>query len=134
MMIVTVGFALIDAAMLDSTSPHALGAASMGAVGIGLGFIFNNLNVFAQELSGLQHFDITTAQIQSTRMAGCVLGTATTGTLFSRSLARVVASTGDAALASAQAVIVHPIHMGFAINVVVVCGAVVCTRRIIGSA
>ena len=137
MTIVTVGFALIGAgcvgtSMLDSTSPHALGALSMGAAGVGLGFIFNNLNVFAQELSGRARFGITTALIQSTRMVGGMLGTATIGTLVSRSLARVVASAGNGALAGDQAAVVHAIHMGFAIVVVVVCGAVVCARRIVG--
>ncbi|MGF6781412.1 EmrB/QacA subfamily drug resistance transporter [Paraburkholderia sp. GAS334] len=137
MTIVTVGFALIGAgcvgtSMLDSTSPHALGALSMGAVGVGLGFIFNNLNVFAQELSGRTRFGITTALIQSTRMVGGMLGTATIGTLVSRSLAGVVAGAGNGALAGGQAAVVHAIHMGFAIDVVLVCGAVACARRIVG--
>jgi EmrB/QacA subfamily drug resistance transporter len=137
MTIVRVGFALIGAGcigatMLGGTSPHALGAASLGVAGVGLGFIFNNLNVFAQELSGPTRFGITTALIQSTRMVGGMLGTAMIGTLVSRSLARVVASTGNAALGGSQAAVVHAIHMGFAIDVVVVCGALHCTRGIVG--
>jgi EmrB/QacA subfamily drug resistance transporter len=137
MTIVRVGFALIGAgcigaAMLGGASPHLLGAASLGMAGIGFGFIFNNLNVFAQELSGPTRFGITTALIQSTRMVGGMLGTAVIGTLVSRSLARVVASTGNAALGGAQAAVVHAIHVGFAIDVVVVCGALHCTRRIVG--
>ena len=127
MTIVTVGFALIGAGcigatMLSGTSPHALGAASMGVAGVGLGFIFNNLNVFAQELSGPARFGITTALIQSTRMVGGMLGTATIGTLVSRSLA----------LGRGQAAVVHAIHMGFAIDVLVVCGALHFTRRVVG--
>jgi hypothetical protein len=127
MTIVTVGFALIGAGcigatMLSGTSPHALGAVSMGAAGVGLGFIFNNLNVFAQELSGPTRFGITTALIQSTRMVGGMLGTATIGALVSRSLA----------LGRGQAAVVHAIHMGFAIDVLVVCGALHFTRRVVG--
>ncbi|CAB3792427.1 hypothetical protein LMG28614_03527 [Paraburkholderia ultramafica] len=137
MTIVTVGFALIGAgcagtAMLDSTSPHAFGALSMGVAGVGLGFIFNNLNVFAQELSGRARFGIATALIQSTRMVGGMLGTATIGMLVSRSLAHSIAGVGHAALADGRDAIVRAIHMGFAIDVVVVCGAVICTRRIVG--
>ncbi|MFL6414618.1 MAG: hypothetical protein ACJ74Y_02970, partial [Bryobacteraceae bacterium] len=45
------------------------------------GFIFNNLNVFGQELAGRGRFGITTAVIQSTRMVGGMLGTALIGTL-----------------------------------------------------
>jgi MFS family permease len=127
MTIVTVGFALIGAGcigatMQSGTSPHALGAVSMAVAGVGLGFIFNNLNVFAQELSGPTRFGITTALIQSTRMVGGMLGTATIGTLVSRSLA----------LGGGQAAVVHAIHMGFAIDVVVVCGALHFTRRVVG--
>jgi hypothetical protein len=65
-------------------------------------------------------------------MVGGMLGTAMIGTLVSRSLARVVASTGNAALGGSQAAVVHAIHMGFAIDVVVVCGALHCTRGIVG--
>lgn len=138
MTIVTVGFALIGVGclgttLLGDTSPHLLGAVSMGAAGVGLGFIFNNLNVFAQELSGRARFGITTALIQSTRMVGGMLGTATIGTLVSRSLTRVVAGEGShAALAGAQSAIVHAIHLGFGIDVLVVGAAVLCTRRIVG--
>jgi EmrB/QacA subfamily drug resistance transporter len=137
MTIVTVGFALIGAgsvgtAMLVSTSPHAFGALSMGVAGVGLGFIFNNLNVFVQELSGRARFGIATALIQSTRMVGGMLGTATIGMLVSRSLAHGGAGVGNAALADGRDAIVRAIHMGFAIDVVVVCVAVACTRRIVG--
>jgi EmrB/QacA subfamily drug resistance transporter len=137
MTIVTVGFALIGAGcigatMLGGTSPPIWGAASMAAAGVGLGFIFNNLNVFAQELSGPSRFGITTALIQSTRMVGGMLGTATIGTLVSRSLAHVVASAGSGSLASGRVAVVHAIHVGFVIDVVVVCGALHCARRIVG--
>ncbi|MEA3121338.1 MAG: hypothetical protein QOH33_886 [Paraburkholderia sp.] len=138
MTIVTIGFALIGVGclgttLLGSSSPHLLGAVSMGAAGVGLGFIFNNLNVFAQELSGRARFGITTALIQSTRMVGGMLGTATIGTLVSRSLTRVVAGEGNhAALAGAQSAIVHAIHLGFGIDFLVVGAAVLCTRRIVG--
>ncbi len=138
MTIVTIGFALIGVgclgtALLGDTSPHLLGAVSMGAAGVGLGFIFNNLNVFAQELSGRARFGITTALIQSTRMVGGMLGTATIGTLVSRSLSRAVAGEGGhAARAGAQSAIVHAIHLGFGIDFLVVAAAVLCTRHIVG--
>jgi EmrB/QacA subfamily drug resistance transporter len=137
MTIVTVGFALIGMGsfgitLLGNTSPHWLGAISMGAAGVGLGFIFNNLNVFAQELSGRARFGITTALIQSTRMVGGMLGTATIGTLVSRSLGRVVAGVNHDAIAGAQQAVVDAIHMGFAIDVLAMAAAVYCTRRIVG--
>jgi hypothetical protein len=65
-------------------------------------------------------------------MVGGMLGTATIGTLVSRSLARVVATAGNASLADGHVAVAHAIHMGFAIDVVVVCGALHCTRRVIG--
>jgi hypothetical protein len=104
----------------------------MAAAGIGLGFILNNLNVFSQELSGRTRFGIITGLIQSTRMVGGMLGTATIGTLVARSLARVVADANHAALDQGQSAVVRAIHMGFAIDVVVMCGAVYCTRRLVG--
>ena len=137
MTIVTIGFAMIGVGcfgttLLGATSPRLLGAVSMGAAGVGLGFILNNLNVFAQELSGRARLGITTALIQSTRMVGGMVGAATIGTLVSRSLARVVSGANHAALADAQSAVVHAIHMGFAIDVLVMGGAVYCTRRIVG--
>lgn len=66
-----------------STSYWILGL-SMLLGGIGMGFIFNNLNVFGQELAGQGRFGITTALIQSTRMVGGMLGTALIGTLVTR--------------------------------------------------
>jgi EmrB/QacA subfamily drug resistance transporter len=137
MTIVTVGYALIGVGcfgttLLDGRSPHLLGAISMGAAGVGLGFIFNNLNVFAQELSGRARFGITTALVQSTRMVGGMLGAAAIGTLVSHSLTRVVAGANHAALSAAQSAVVHAIHTGFAIDVLVMGAAVYCTRRIVG--
>jgi EmrB/QacA subfamily drug resistance transporter len=137
MTIVTVGFALIctgcvGAVMLGSASSSTLGAASMGVAGVGLGFTFNNLNVFAQELCGPARFGITTALIQSTRMVGGMLGTATIGTLVSRRLGSVGVSASHGQRVGDQASIVHAIHMGFAIDVAVVVVALICTRQIVG--
>jgi EmrB/QacA subfamily drug resistance transporter len=56
------------------TPPFALELA-MAAVGFGLGFVLNNLNVFGQEIAGRERFGIVTALLQSTRMIGGVLGT-----------------------------------------------------------
>jgi hypothetical protein len=137
MTIVTIGYASIGAGcfgtmLLGSTTPHWLGAVSMGAAGVGLGFIFNNLNVFAQELSGRGHFGIATALIQSTRMVGGMLGTAVIGTLVSRSLARVVAGTNHTAVLDAKSAVIQAIHWGFAMDVLVMAAAVYCTRRVAG--
>jgi hypothetical protein len=61
--------------------------------GFGMGFIFNNLNVFGQELAGEGRFGITTAVIQSTRMVGGMLGTALIGTFVTHMyIARVPAA------------------------------------------
>ncbi|MGS0892930.1 MFS transporter [Burkholderia stagnalis] len=56
------------------TPPFALELA-MAAVGFGLGFVLNNLNVFGQEIAGRERFGIVTALLQSTRMIGGALGT-----------------------------------------------------------
>lgn len=85
----TVGYSLVAVSCLalsliePSTSYWVLGA-SMLTGGVGMGFIFNNLNVFGQELAGQGRFGITTAVIQSTRMVGGMLGTAIIGTLVTR--------------------------------------------------
>jgi hypothetical protein len=56
----------------------------MAAVGIGLGFILNNLNVFGQEIAGRERLGITTALLQSTRMVGGMLGTSVVATIVNR--------------------------------------------------
>ena len=91
----TAGYSLIAISCValsligPSTSYWILGI-SMLTGGIGMGFIFNNLNVFGQELAGQGRFGITTALIQSTRMVGGMLGTALIGTLVTRTyIARV---------------------------------------------
>jgi hypothetical protein len=56
----------------------------MAAVGVGLGFILNNLNVFGQEIAGRERFGITTALLQSTRMVGGMLGTSIVATIVNR--------------------------------------------------
>jgi MFS family permease len=97
----TAGYALIAVSCLAlsligaSTSYWFLGL-SMLTGGIGMGFIFNNLNVFGQELAGRGRFGITTAVIQSTRMVGGMLGTALIGTLVTRTyIARVPAAVSS---------------------------------------
>ncbi len=137
MSIVTLGYLLIGAGcfgatLLGEASPHLLGAVSMASAGVGLGFILNNLNVFAQELSGRTRFGIITGLMQSTRMVGGMLGTATIGTLVARSLARVVAGGSHGALENGQTAVVHAIHTGFAIDVLIMAAAVYCTRQLVG--
>jgi len=94
----TAGYSLVAVSCLalsligPSTSHWILGL-SMLTGGIGMGFIFNNLNVFGQELAGQGRFGITTAVIQSTRMVGGMLGTAVIGTIVTRTyIARVPAA------------------------------------------
>ena len=65
----------------------------MGAVGIGLGFILNNLNVFGQEIAGRERFGITTALLQSTRMVGGMLGTSIVATVVQHHYRNVVTRT-----------------------------------------
>ena len=65
----------------------------MSAVGIGLGFILNNLNIFGQEIAGRERFGITTALLQSTRMVGGMLGTSIVATIVNH---RFAAGVGGA--------------------------------------
>ncbi|MFC0400083.1 MFS transporter [Paraburkholderia rhizosphaerae] len=87
--ILTIGFGLLVAASIGISlstpvTPHLYLELSMGAVGIGLGFILNNLNVFGQEIAGRERFGITTALLQSTRMVGGMLGTSVVATIVNR--------------------------------------------------
>ncbi|WP_118183628.1 MFS transporter [Paraburkholderia phosphatilytica] len=97
-LILSIGFTLLVVASLglafatQATSHLALELA-MGAVGIGLGFILNNLNVFGQEIAGRERFGITTALLQSTRMVGGMLGTSVVATIVNR---RYASGVGDA--------------------------------------
>ncbi len=94
----TVGYSLVAVSCLALTlmepwTSYWILDLSMLTGGIGMGFIFNNLNVFGQELAGNERFGITTAVIQSTRMVGGMLGTAIVGTLVTRTyIARVPAA------------------------------------------
>ncbi len=88
-LILSIGFSLLVAASLGigfatPATPHLWLEVAMGAVGIGLGFILNNLNVFAQEIAGRERFGITTALLQSTRMVGGMLGTSIVATIVNR--------------------------------------------------
>jgi EmrB/QacA subfamily drug resistance transporter len=100
--IVMTGYALLAFSCLGiglatRSTPHWLLEAAMVTGGVGMGFIFNNLNVFSQELAGRGRFGITTALIQSTRMVGGMLGTALIGMLVTRTY---VSHVGSAATAS----------------------------------
>ena len=75
----------LDAARLDRIP--------MAGIGIGLGFILNNLNVFGQEIAGRERFGITTALLQSTRMVGGMLGTSIVATIVAHHYRSVVART-----------------------------------------
>jgi MFS family permease len=96
--ILSAGFGLLVAAAIGialatSTTPHQYVALSMGAAGIGLGFILNNMNVFAQQIAGRERFGIATALLQSTRMVGGMLGTSIVATIVNRTYASGVASS-----------------------------------------
>jgi MFS family permease len=87
--IVSLGFALLVVACLGiatttSRTPVWLLELPLFAGGIGMGFIFSNLNVFSQELAGRENFGIVTAVIQSTRMVGGMFGTAVIGVFVTR--------------------------------------------------
>jgi EmrB/QacA subfamily drug resistance transporter len=88
-LILSAGFSLLVAASIGialatPATPHLYLELAMGSVGVGLGFILNNLNVFAQEIAGRERFGITTALLQSTRMAGAMLGTSLVATIVNR--------------------------------------------------
>jgi MFS family permease len=87
--IVLAGFVLlvISCAGIAATTirtPTWLLELPLFAGGVGMGFIFSNLNVFSQELAGRENFGIVTAVIQSTRMVGGMFGTAGIGVLVTR--------------------------------------------------
>lgn len=87
--IVSIGFALLTLCCLGislctARTPHWLLELPFLSGGIGMGFIFANLNVFSQELAGRENFGIVTAVIQSTRMVGGMFGTAVIGVFVTR--------------------------------------------------
>jgi EmrB/QacA subfamily drug resistance transporter len=97
-MILTIGFTLLTLASVGlsfthASTPHLWVALPMGATGIGLGFILNNMNVFGQEIAGRERFGITTALLQSTRMVGGMMGTSIVGTIVAHHYASVVERT-----------------------------------------
>jgi EmrB/QacA subfamily drug resistance transporter len=97
-MILSCGFTLLLASSVGlsfvrAVTPHLWVAIAMGATGIGLGFILNNMNIFGQEISGRERFGITTALLQSTRMVGGMFGTSIVGTIVAHHYASVVART-----------------------------------------
>ncbi|MGN6234111.1 MAG: MFS transporter [Trinickia sp.] len=97
-LILSIGFGLLVAAaaalsFATPRTPHLWLELAMSAVGIGLGFILNNLNIFAQEIAGRERFGITTALLQSTRMVGGMLGTSILATIVNHSYAAGAADT-----------------------------------------
>jgi EmrB/QacA subfamily drug resistance transporter len=97
-LILSIGFTLllgasIALAFANVKTPHVWIEIPMAAVGIGLGFILNNLNVFGQEIAGRERFGITTALLQSTRMVGGMLGTSIVATIVAHHYANVVSRT-----------------------------------------
>lgn len=97
-LILSIGFTLLLAASVAlafarASTPHIWIEIPMAGIGIGLGFILNNLNVFGQEIAGRERFGITTALLQSTRMVGGMLGTSIVATIVAHHYANVVART-----------------------------------------
>jgi predicted MFS family arabinose efflux permease len=87
--ILVIGYSLMSAgsfgiARATPLTPPWLIEVELGAAGFGLGFILNNLNVFAQEIVGRPQVGITTALLQSTRMLGGILGTGVVATVVNR--------------------------------------------------
>ncbi|MGU7770448.1 MFS transporter [Burkholderia sp. MR1-5-21] len=106
--ILTVGFGLLTAAsavlaFTVPSTPRVVLEIAMSAIGIGLGFILNNLNVFAQEIAGRERFGITTALLQSTRMVGGMLGTSVLAAIvnhrYSAGVADALSALGPGAAA-----------------------------------
>ena len=100
-LIVSLGFSLLVLSSLGISvtslrTPHWLLEIPLFGGGIGMGFIFSNLNVFSQELVGRENFGIVTAVIQSTRMVGGMFGTATIGMFVTRFFAARVPSAVSA--------------------------------------
>lgn len=96
-LIVSIGFSLLVFSCLGISvstisTPHWLLELPLFAAGVGMGFIFSNLNVFSQELAGRENFGIVTAVIQSTRMVGGMFGTAIIGVFVTRVYAARVPS------------------------------------------
>lgn len=94
----SIGFTLllpasVALAFARVSTPHLWIEIPMGATGIGLGFILNNMNIFGQEIAGRERFGITTALLQSTRMVGGMMGTSIVGTIVSHHYASVVVRT-----------------------------------------
>ncbi|WP_277185650.1 MFS transporter [Caballeronia sp. BR00000012568055] len=97
-MILSIGFGLLLASSIGlsfvrAVTPHLWVEITMGATGIGLGFILNNMNIFGQEIAGRERFGITTALLQSTRMVGGMMGTSIVGTIVAHHYASVVGRT-----------------------------------------
>jgi len=88
----TAGFALLAIACVGvacstRTMPRLLLMTFMLSGGLGLGFVFPNLTIFAQQAAGRAHLGIATALLQSLRMIGGMFGAALTGTLVTHQYA-----------------------------------------------
>lgn len=78
-----VAIAFAGAALSSAVTPRPLIALFMGCAGIGLGFLMPNLTLFAQEAVSRSQLGIVTAMLQSVRMIGGMLGTASVGAMVS---------------------------------------------------
>lgn len=97
-LILSIGFALLLAACVAlsfaaADTPTIWIEIPMAGIGVGLGFILNNLNIFGQEIAGRERFGITTALLQSTRMVGGMLGTSVVATIIQHHYRDVVTRT-----------------------------------------
>jgi EmrB/QacA subfamily drug resistance transporter len=86
-------FACIGLAFAGASTPHIWIEIPMAGIGIGLGFVLNNLNVFGQEIAGRERFGITTALLQSTRMVGGMLGTSVVAVIVQHHYRDVITRT-----------------------------------------
>jgi len=99
--IMYVGFALFACAALGLVSitgrvPHFVWMSCMGMSGFGLGLVAANLTLFSQQIVDRDHLGAATALLQSLRMFGGMLGSATTGALLGKLYASGVHRTLDA--------------------------------------
>jgi len=85
-LMLTIGFTLLAMACLGiavatRSMPRLLLMTFMLSGGLGLGLVFPNLTIFAQQAAGRENLGIATALLQSLRMIGGMFGAALTGTL-----------------------------------------------------
>jgi EmrB/QacA subfamily drug resistance transporter len=122
----TAGFGLLaisyaGMAFVGRDSPPAVTVICMVLGGVGLGFLMPNLTLFAQEAVPRSELGIVTAMLQSVRLIGAMLGTASVGALVNelyeggvhRAVAERNADTLEHRLADPQVLVNESSRQGF---------------------